>query len=94
VVSVWEERSTSPAVVVAADGDVDFVIDDLVDQSVFIGDAARPVAVKSVFERFWFPDAFVAVVVDILDQSVDPLEDLCAREDSRCATAEYSAHLH
>jgi hypothetical protein len=40
---------TDPAV--PAGGDADLVGGDLVDEAVFVGDPARPVSLKAVFER-------------------------------------------
>jgi hypothetical protein len=44
---------TDPSALVAvpAGGDADLVGGDLVDEAVFVGDPARPVSLKAVFER-------------------------------------------
>ena len=48
-------------VVVAACRDADIVIDHLVDESVLVGNASRPVAVESVLERLGLSDAHVGL---------------------------------
>jgi hypothetical protein len=47
-------------VVVAAVSDSDLVVDEFVDESVFVGDAAGPVGGEVVLEGFGLADAFVA----------------------------------
>lgn len=61
---------------VAARGDPDLIAGDLVDQSMLIGDATRPVALEAMLERLGLADALVAVPLDVLEQIVDPFEDL------------------
>src|SRR5580698_4614569 len=63
-------------VVVPAGGDADFVVGDLVHQAVLVGDATGPVALEAVLEGLGFADSLVAVALDVLDELVDPLEDL------------------
>ena len=58
------------AVVVAARRGTDLVVDDLVDESVLVGDASRPVAVEAVLEGFGLADAVVAGARDVLEQRV------------------------
>ena len=57
-------------------GDADLIVDDLVDEPVLVGDAARPVAVEPVLERLGLADALVVVAGDVLRECVDPLQDL------------------
>ena len=64
------------AVVQSALRDANRVVNDLVHQAMFSGDAPGPVTVKSVFERFGFSDALVAVARNVDDQHVDPPEHL------------------
>ena len=61
-------------VVVAALRDEDSILGGLVDQSVLVIDAARPVALESVLERLRLADAFVAVSDDVCDEGADPLQ--------------------
>lgn len=67
---------TSAPVVVAARGDTDLVVADLIHQTVLVGDPTGPVAVEAMLEGFRFADAFVAVTLDVFAHCVDPLEDL------------------
>src|SRR5665811_245814 len=61
-------------VVVPACGHADLVFTDLVDESVFLCNSARPVAVKTMLERLGLTDPLVAVAINILDQRIDPLQ--------------------
>src|SRR3712207_3469974 len=72
----WGTGRASAAVVVAAGGDADLVLDDLVHEAVLVGDAARPVALEAVLERLRLADPLVAVAGDVLQERVDPLQDL------------------
>src|SRR6266540_1450284 len=49
---------------------------ELVDESVFVSDAARPVALEAMLQSLGFADAFVPVRTDVFDQSVDAFEQL------------------
>lgn len=62
--------------VVAACGHPDLIFGDLVDEPVLVGDPAGPVALEPMFEWLGCADALVAVAFDVLDQGVDPFEDL------------------
>src|SRR5271170_2159075 len=66
----------SALVVIPAGGDADLVLGDLVHQAVLVGDAPGPVALEAVLERLGLADPFIPVAPDVLDQLVDPLEDL------------------
>src|SRR5665647_452347 len=70
------ERPVSTCVVVAASGYSYLVLTELVNEPVLIGDAPRPVAVKPTFEGLGFTDPLIAVPFEILDQRVDPSQDL------------------
>ena len=52
------------------------VLLDLVDDAVFIGDAAGPVAGEGVFEGFGLALADKRHALYVADQQVDPLHDL------------------
>jgi hypothetical protein len=67
---------SSAAVVIGARGDTELVIDDLVDETVFVGDSVRPEPVEAMFERFGLPDPRAAMPLDVLDEEVDSLEAL------------------
>lgn len=59
------------AVVIAALGDPDLVVDHLVDESALIGNSPRPVPLKAVFEGLGFTNAVIAVSLNILNQLID-----------------------
>src|SRR6478609_567035 len=52
------------------------VVIDQVDQPVLFGDSTRPGVGEHVLERFGFADAFCRIAQCIVDESVDPFEDL------------------
>lgn len=52
--------------------DGDFVVLDAIDQSVFVVDAARPVAGQVALQRFGFSGTLEEVALDFLDEQVDP----------------------
>jgi len=64
----------------AARGDADLVVDNFVHEAMFVGDPARPVAVKAVLQLFRLSYSFVSVSCDISQQRVD------AREERVCCT--------
>ena len=63
-------------VVVAAGSDADLVVDDLVDESMLVGDASRPVSSEVILQGFGLSDAFVSIAHDVLDQRIDSLQHL------------------
>ena len=63
------------AVVVSARRDADLVAMQLVDQSMFVADTARPEPMEAMFEGFGFTDALVASPFDVVDKRVDSPED-------------------
>src|SRR3984957_255861 len=68
--------SLSTLVVVAAGGEANLVVCDLVHEAVLVGDATGPIPLEAVLERPGLADPLVAVALDIGDELVDPLEDL------------------
>src|SRR4249920_3813566 len=65
----------SRSVMVSGLHDDEFILTELVDEAVFIGDAARPVAGEVVGEAFGLSDALSRVPRSFLDHAVDALED-------------------
>ena len=60
-----------------AAGDDDYLIARYpIDQAVFIGDVPAPVSGKFVLQRPGFPYSIVSVAVYVVDELVDPFEDL------------------
>ena len=73
----WRGRARPlAAVVVAAGGDADLPFGGLVDETMLVGDPARPVVGEVVLEGLWFAETLIAVADDVADQQVDALEDL------------------
>ena len=54
--------------------DIDGIAFDLVHQTMFWIDPARPVSGEIVPQRLGFPETLVLVPLDILDERVDALE--------------------
>jgi hypothetical protein len=52
---------------------------DLVDETMLVGDAPRPVVVKAGLQRLRLADALIAASGDLAQKSVDPLENLSIR---------------
>src|SRR5690554_1371515 len=67
---------SSLSVVIPTGGYADLIFCQLVHEPVFIGDAARPIALEAVAQRLRLPQALVAVAGYVLDQGVDAFEDL------------------
>src|SRR2546429_8523082 len=63
------------AVVVATGRDPDLVANDLVDESVLVGDTPRPETLE-VAQQLGLPDSLVAVARDVSNERVDPFQDL------------------
>jgi len=57
-------------------GNKDGIVLDLIDDAVFIGDAAGPVSGEGVFEGFRFANSLVGQALNVTDQGVDPGGDL------------------
>lgn len=57
-------------VVVTTGSEPDLTFGDLVDKSVLIRDPTRPVALKTVLQRFGLADTFIAVAHDVLDEVI------------------------
>lgn len=52
---------------------------DLVDETMFVVDSARPVPGESVLERFRFTDALERRASNVLNQEIDSLEKFAVR---------------
>jgi len=52
---------------------------DLVDDTVLIVYAARPVAGQTMLQRLRLSKAFKGGMLDLLDKLIDPIEDLSVR---------------
>jgi hypothetical protein len=64
------------SVVIAGLEDDQFVVAGEVDEAVFLGDATGPGPLEGVFEWLGFADALVGIAQGVLDEPVDPFEDL------------------
>src|SRR5512145_32295 len=69
-------RACSSLVVIAACRNTDLVLGDLVDKTVLVGNPPGPIPLEPMLERLRLADSLVTVAVDVLDQGIDPLEDL------------------
>ena len=56
---------------IAAGKDSDFVIEDLINNSMFLVDSSRPAALQFMFERLRFADSFEGITLDIFDEIDD-----------------------
>lgn len=63
------------AVVIATGCYSDLIFMNFVDQSVLLGNPTRPISMESKAKRLRFPNALVAVELDIPDEIVDTLKD-------------------
>ena len=74
----------SASVVVSAGGDPNLILGNLVDNSVLIGDSARPLAGEVMFWRLGLAHTFVSVPDDVLGQQVDPIDPGFADSPREC----------
>src|SRR5699024_5208815 len=70
-------RAERPLLIaVAACGYSNLVVEDLAHQPVLVIDPPRPIPLETVLQRFGLTDPFIAVTSDVLDQAIDPLQQL------------------